>query len=128
MVVFVCKIHCLSFHHKKAIHRTQGYLDYDWVSPFIQVSWIRPYAVELKIILHIQKVCFSHFVHELQVSVASISRLFYCLLLCGYFIYRVIPLRGAAVTWLKYCRYGVKRYPINQSTTGGKTSLLCCIS
>ena len=22
-----------------------------------------------------------------------------------------------AITWLKYCRYGVKRYPINQSST-----------
>ena len=27
----------------------------------------------------------------------------------------MLHLSSAAVTWLKYCRYGVKRYPINQS-------------
>ena len=119
MVVFVCKmvksIVCHFIIRRPYTARRDILIMTEFLL-FIQVSRIRPYAVELVIILHIQKVCFSHFVHELQVSVASISRLFYCLLLCGYFIYRLIPLGGAAVTWLKYCRYGVKRYPTNQST------------
>ena len=34
-------------------------------------------------------------------------------------LYYMYVLWGAAVTWLKYCRYGVKHYPINQSIFSG---------
>ena len=34
----------------------------------------------------------------------------------SYMHMNVLPLKSfAAVTWLKYCRYGVKLHPINQS-------------
>ena len=35
--------------------------------------------------------------------------------------YRHIVIKGAAITWLKYCRYDVKLYPFNQSTVIKRT-------
>ena len=39
----------------------------------------------------------------------------------------MLHLSSAAVTWLKYCRYGVKRYPINQSINQSFFRMKCLL-